>query len=100
MHILSKLFRALCPLLVAAWIFDNRALSQEQFTPPSSPRASYSFNLDWKFMRSAKPDDDLRGFEAPEFDDSTWQSVSTPHTFNDVDSFRTIISHSGGDRFF
>jgi len=49
-------------------------------------------------MRSAKPDEDVRGFEAPDFDDSSWQTVSTPHTFNDVDSFRTIISHSGGDR--
>ncbi len=32
------------------------------------------------------------------FDDSAWQTVSTPHSFNDIDSFRTIISHSGGDR--
>ncbi len=32
------------------------------------------------------------------FDDSKWETVSTPHTYNDVDSFRTIISHSGGDR--
>ena len=34
----------------------------------------------------------------PSFDDSQWESVSTPHTFNDVDSFRVIIDHSGGDR--
>ncbi len=32
------------------------------------------------------------------FDDSQWATVSTPHSFNDVDSFRTIIDHSGGDR--
>ena len=32
------------------------------------------------------------------FDDSQWETVSTPHSFNDVDSFRTIIDHSGGDR--
>jgi beta-galactosidase len=32
------------------------------------------------------------------FDDSQWETVSTPHSFNDVDSFRMIIDHSGGDR--
>ena len=36
--------------------------------------------------------------ENPSFDDSKWTTVSTPHSFNNVDSFRTIISHSGGDR--
>jgi beta-galactosidase len=79
-------------------MIGDRAFSQDQFSEPHSSRDCYSFNVDWKFMRSAKPDDDLPGFEAPDFDDSTWQTVSTPHTFNDVDSFRTIISHSGGDR--
>lgn len=49
--------------------------------------------MNWKFIR-----DDVAGAEAPGFDDSSWTTVSTPHTFNDVDSFRQIISHSGGDR--
>jgi len=49
--------------------------------------------LNWEFIR-----DDVAGAEAPGFDDSSWTTVSTPHTFNDVDSFRQIISHSGGDR--
>ena len=35
---------------------------------------------------------------APDFDDSKWATVATPHSFNDVDSFRTLISHGGGDR--
>ena len=41
---------------------------------------------------------DVSGAEAAGFDDSAWSTISTPHTFNDVDSFRQIISHSGGDR--
>ena len=41
---------------------------------------------------------DVPGAEAAGFDDSAWSTISTPHTFNDVDSFRQIISHSGGDR--
>ena len=63
------------------------------YRPPASPRSRINFNLNWKFLR-----DDAVGAEAPKFDDSGWATVSTPHTFNDVDSFRQIISHSGGDR--
>jgi beta-galactosidase len=63
------------------------------YTPPDSPRATLNFNLDWKFLR-----DDVPAAEAPSFDDSKWATVSIPHTFNDVDSFRELISHGGGDR--
>src|ERR1035441_1927312 len=63
------------------------------YAPPLSPRAKLSFDLNWKFVR-----EDVPGAEAPGFDDSAWTTVSTPHTFNDVDSFRQIINHSGGDR--
>ena len=64
-----------------------------RFTPPASPRVTYNFNPDWKFIRQ-----DVPGAQEPSFDDSQWETVSTPHTFNDVDSFRVIIDHSGGDR--
>jgi len=63
------------------------------YAPPASPRAKLNFDPSWKFIRS-----DVPGAEAPGFDDSAWTTVSTPHSFNDVDSFRQIISHSGGDR--
>ncbi len=63
------------------------------YLPPQSPRATLNFNIDWRFLR-----EDVSGAEAPAFDDAKWDVVSTPHTFNDVDSFRMLISHSGGDR--
>jgi beta-galactosidase len=63
------------------------------YTAPRSPRATFNFNYDWKFIR-----EDIGGGEAPGFDDSKWVSVATPHSFNDVDSFRMLINHSGGDR--
>jgi beta-galactosidase len=63
------------------------------YGPPKSPRSTLNFNHDWKFVR-----EDVSGAEAPGFDDSKWVTVATPHSFNDVDSFRTIISHGGGDR--
>ncbi|MGD0887744.1 MAG: sugar-binding domain-containing protein [Acidobacteriaceae bacterium] len=62
------------------------------YTPPKSPRSTLNFNYDWKFIR-----EDISGAEVPAFDDSKWTTVATPHSFNDVDSFRKLISHGGGD---
>jgi len=63
------------------------------YTPPESPRTTLNFNLDWKFLR-----EDVPNADAPSLDDSKWSAISTPHTFNDVDSFRELISHGGVDR--
>jgi beta-galactosidase len=83
---------AATPILLGA----NRspfALAQgNAYMPPESPRKTLNFNLNWQFICQ-----DVSGAEAPAFDDSKWSTVSTPHSFNDVDSFRKIISHSGGD---
>jgi beta-galactosidase len=87
--------KALLPLVAFALLASTLPLwsADAKFTPPASPRVTYSFNSDWRFIRQ-----DVPGAEVPSFDDSQWESVSTPHTFNDVDSFRVIIDHSGGDR--
>ncbi len=69
------------------------ALAAAPYIPPDSPRRRLSFNLNWRFLRS-----DAAGAEDPSFDDSRWSIISTPHTYNDVDSFRELISHSHGDR--
>jgi beta-galactosidase len=77
------------------------------YTPPQSPRTTLNFNLDWKFIGGNRWDpqqgklilEEVPGdASAPGFDDSAWTSVATPHSFNDVDSFRMLISHGGGDR--
>ena len=82
-----------CIAAVIALFLATQFAVAAAYTPPTSPRAKISFDLNWKFIR-----DDVQGAEAPAFDDSAWVTVSTPHSFNDVDSFRTIISHGGGDR--
>lgn len=64
--------------------------AEQRFVPPDSPRVRYSFNPGWKFVR-----EDVAGSEQPGFDDSRWTTVSTPHTYNDVDSFDQIISRGG-----
>lgn len=45
----------------------------------------FNFNPDWKFIKA-----DPAGAQQPGFDDSGWTTVSTPHTFNDTDSFDQI----------
>jgi beta-galactosidase len=80
-------------IMLVATLWATATGFGQKFTPPASPRVKYNFNLDWKFIR-----EDVPGAEAISFDDSKWQTVSTPHSFNDVDSFRVIIDHSGGDR--
>jgi beta-galactosidase len=60
-----------------------------------STAGSYApFSLDprWKFIRQ-----DVPGAQATTFDDSAWTTVSTPHTYNDVDSYTKLISHGSGD---
>jgi beta-galactosidase len=69
------------------------AVPSAPFVPPASPRATFSFNPGWKFIR-----EDVTNAEQVAFDDSKWSDVSAPHTYNDVDSYTDFISHSGGDR--
>ncbi len=39
----------------------------------------------------------MPGAEAVTFDDSKWTDVGLPHTWNDVDTYRALISHPQGD---
>jgi beta-galactosidase len=52
----------------------------------------FSMDPGWMFIKQ-----NATGAQATSFSETGWTSVSTPHTYNDVDSFRGYISHSGGD---
>jgi beta-galactosidase len=58
------------------------------------PRDSTQLSMDagWQFIRQ-----DVTGAEAPAYNDASWSTVSTPHTYNDVDSYRVLANHSSGD---
>jgi beta-galactosidase len=84
---------AIAAATLPAILGPRYAGAQAPYTPPPSPRQKFNFNLDWRFLR-----EESSGAEAPAFNDAKWSTVSLPHSFNDVDSFRTIISHGGGDR--
>jgi beta-galactosidase len=88
-------FNPVLPLVAFAVLVSGSPLAAaaSRYAPPASPRVTYNFNPGWKFIRQ-----DVPGAQQPSFDDSQWETVSTPHSFNDADSFRVIIDHSGGDR--
>ncbi|MDR7078934.1 beta-galactosidase [Neobacillus niacini] len=55
--------------------------------------AKLNFNSEWKFWQ----EEAVAAAQLPEFDDSNWSIVSTPHTFNDVDTFDNFMEggHNG-----
>ena len=88
---MKKIFVAVA-LAVSGWMVSMSA-AENLYAPPASPHADYNFNDGWKFIRA-----DVTDAETVAFDDSKWSDISAPHTYNDVDSYTAIISHSGGDR--
>ena len=51
-------------------------------TAVAAENSKLNFNTDWKFIKA-----DPAGAQEPGFDDSAWNSVSLPHTYNDIDTF-------------
>jgi len=83
---------AFAAAMIMAIIAPRSHAADERYAAPASPRATYNFNPGWKFIRQ-----DVPGAEAPAFDDSKWENVSTPHTYNDADTFDEWIRHSSGE---
>ncbi len=84
--------RLLLSLLLTA-IATLPATAADRYAPPASPRATYDFNPAWKFSFG-----DFPGAAEPGFDDKAWADVGLPHTWNETDTYRAYISHSGGDQ--
>ncbi len=68
------------------------ALGLCSLTGWSAERLILNFNPDWKFIKA-----DPAGAANAGFDDSTWTTVSTPHTYNDIDTFDnwSLAGHRG-----
>src|SRR5882724_10110607 len=81
------------PIIIATLWLQISAAFATPYAPPTSPHADYSFNPGWKFFKG-----DVTNANQIAFDDSKWTDVSAPHTYNDVDSYTSLISHSGDDR--
>lgn len=59
--------------------------------------SKYNLNIGWKFKRA-----DVQGANQVDFDDSDWEMVSAPHTFNDTDTFDNYMEggHNGERSMF
>jgi beta-galactosidase len=79
--------------LISSMLNSTVKGQSNKFQPPPSLRAIYNFNPGWKFAFG-----DTTGADRPEFDDSAWAGVSLPHTWNETETYRAFISHSGGDQ--
>jgi beta-galactosidase len=64
--------------------------AQVSYTPPATNRVKFNFNSDWKFIKQ-----DVTGAEQPSFNDSSWTTVSVPHTFNETDTFDDWSRYEG-----
>lgn len=76
---------------LGVWLIrDHWKLARESML--WGPRRTLDFNPDWKFIKG-----DVSGAAEPAFDDSSWSTVSTPHTYNDTDTFDdwSIPGHRG-----
>ena len=80
-------------LWLALAFLPGDCFAQFRYAPPASPRATYNFNIGWKFFKG-----EAEGAEQPGFDDSKWATISAPHTYNDTDTYDELITHSGGER--
>jgi beta-galactosidase len=89
---LKSIFTILCCLMLNLSLITINGQTVK-FQVPVSPRATYNFNPGWKFIFG-----DSTGADQPGFNDASWISVSLPHTWNETDSYRAYISHSGGDQ--
>jgi beta-galactosidase len=68
-------------ILAALILLSATALaSAEIYQLPDSHRADMLLDHDWRFVRQ-----DVAGAETPALDDSSWASVSLPHTWNNLD---------------
>ena len=69
--------------------FYTRQRQASVFVPPTTDRTQTQLNGDWKFF----PSNTLTGAQAINFDDSSWATVSVPHTWDSIDT-RTHYSNS------
>ncbi len=102
---MKKYLSALLALLFALQLCVTAPLAED--AAADDPTADYNFNIGWKFSKpngtswpladavASTLDSAGRKFYEPDFDDSAWQEVSLPHTFNDEDSFRSVAQDPG-----
>lgn len=59
------------------------------YSPPGNPRVAMDLNASWKFLRA-----DAASAQSPGFNDSSWGTVSVPHSWNNLDG------QDGGNNYY
>jgi beta-galactosidase len=91
MQVITRQIRKNLPLITLALILfglgfgpfsSTRSVhaAASVYTPPASNRVDLDLNADWKFHLG-----DVTGAQNTSFDDSSWSSISVPHTWNNLD---------------
>ncbi|MEU8789673.1 glycoside hydrolase family 2 TIM barrel-domain containing protein [Streptomyces sp. NPDC048643] len=70
---------ALATLAVGGTATATTPAAAQTYSPPA-PRTRLDLNSGWRFHRG-----DVAGAQAPAFDDSAWNALSVPHTWNAQD---------------
>ncbi|WP_063762239.1 carbohydrate-binding protein [Streptomyces bicolor] len=74
--------------MAATLVVPSALAAETTYTPPEA-RQRIGLNMGWKFKEA-----DVTGAEKPAFDDTSWDSVNVPHTWNASDG----ADGSGYDR--
>ena len=67
-------------LLCLIAVQSPAAVTAPVYTPPATHRADVNLDEGWHFLR-----EDITGAEASKFDDSKWELINLPHTWNNLD---------------
>ncbi|MFS4482754.1 sugar-binding domain-containing protein [Hyunsoonleella sp. 2307UL5-6] len=89
-----KFLNAMFLCLIGTGVFSCKENKQGAAHIPEETRTKYNFNLDWKFIKENPENAQELGF-----DDAAWETISCPHTFNDIDTFDDLSHghHDGED---
>jgi len=70
-------------LMIAIVIILALSTAVTAYAPPASNRHKFNFNAGWRVTKG-----DPNGAQQPDFDDSSWELVTTPYAFNEDDAFK------------
>ena len=77
-------------IAISWWLLGERQVVNAQYVPPLNNRTDIVLNTNgWRFILS-----DVPAATNVVFDDSSWTSISIPHTWNNLDG------QDGGDNYY
>ena len=88
-HVVVQRLPIFVLFFVAALAVSTPAVFGQTYSPPSNPREDINLDAGWRFIRQ-----DVPAATNVVFDDSSWTSISLPHTWNNLDG------QDGGNNYY